>query len=46
MGHIRFDDLSRKEIGCAIEVHRDLGACLLESAYEWCLAHGLLLWES
>ena len=28
-------------IGCAIEVHRQLGPGLLESAYEQCLAHEL-----
>ncbi|MDZ4183655.1 MAG: GxxExxY protein [Desulfuromonadales bacterium] len=38
-----FDDLSRKVIGCAIEVHRALGPGLLESAYEQCLAYELSL---
>ena len=33
-----FDPLSNKVIGCAIEVHRELGPGLLESAYEQCLA--------
>jgi GxxExxY protein len=33
-----FDQLSNKVIGCAIEVHRELGPGLLESAYEHCLA--------
>jgi GxxExxY protein len=33
-----FDPLSNKVIGCAIEVHRELGPGLLESAYEACLA--------
>ena len=33
-----FDSLSNKVIGCAIEVHRELGPGLLESAYEQCLA--------
>jgi GxxExxY protein len=37
------DPLSRKVIGCAIEVHRTLGPGLLESAYEQCLAHELRL---
>ncbi|MEM6333576.1 MAG: GxxExxY protein [Planctomycetota bacterium] len=32
------DDLSRRVIGCAIEVHKALGPGLLESAYEACLA--------
>ncbi|HUX62599.1 GxxExxY protein [Sulfuricella sp.] len=30
-------------IGCAIEVHRELGPRLLESAYEQCLCHELSL---
>lgn len=30
-------------IGCAIEVHRELGPGLLESAYEQCLCHELSL---
>ncbi len=38
-----FDDLSNKVIGCAIEVHRELGPGLLESTYEHCLAHELSL---
>ena len=33
------DGLTRKVIGCAIEVHRALGPGLLESAYQQCLAH-------
>ena len=35
---MEFDDLSNRVIGCAIEVHRQLGPGLLESAYEQCLA--------
>jgi len=35
---VDFDPLSNKVIGCAIEVHRELGPGLLESAYEQCLA--------
>lgn len=31
------DPLSERVIGCAIEVHRNLGPGLLESAYEECL---------
>jgi GxxExxY protein len=38
---VEFDDLSNKVIGCAIEVHRELGPGLLESAYEQCLAYEL-----
>lgn len=37
------DPLTKKVIGCAIEVHRVLGPGLLESAYEQCLAHELAL---
>ncbi|MDP6439363.1 MAG: GxxExxY protein [Candidatus Brocadiia bacterium] len=40
---MQFDELSRKVIGCALEVHRNLGAGLLESTYEQCLAHELSL---
>jgi GxxExxY protein len=40
---MEFDELSNREIGCAIEVHRDLGPGLLESTYERCLAHKLKL---
>jgi GxxExxY protein len=38
---MKFDNLSSRVIGCAIEVHRELGPGLLESAYEQCLAHEL-----
>jgi GxxExxY protein len=38
---LEFDELSTKFIGCAIEVHRELGPGLLESAYEQCLAYEL-----
>jgi GxxExxY protein len=41
--NIQFDGLSKTIIGCAIEVHRELGPGLLESAYEQCLAHELRL---
>ncbi|HBM16907.1 MAG TPA: GxxExxY protein [Lentisphaeria bacterium] len=37
------DQLTGKVIGCAIEVHKNLGPGLLESAYEQCLAHELKL---
>ena len=36
---MEFDELSNRVIGCAIEVHRELGPGLLESTYEQCLAH-------
>jgi len=38
---VKFDDLSNKVLGCAIEVHRELGPGLLESTYEQCLAYEL-----
>jgi len=38
---MEFDALSKRVIGCAIEVHRTLGPGLLESTYEQCLAHEL-----
>ena len=38
---MEFDELSNKVLGCAIEVHRELGPGLLESAYEQCLAYEL-----
>jgi GxxExxY protein len=38
---MKFDELSRKVIGCAIEVHRTLGPGLLESTYRQCLAYEL-----
>ncbi len=40
---MEFDTLSKRVIGCAIEVHRNLGPGLLESTYEQCLAHELKL---
>lgn len=36
-----FSEISNRVIGCAIEVHRNLGPGLLESAYQQCLAHEL-----
>ncbi|HWA35348.1 MAG TPA: GxxExxY protein [Cyclobacteriaceae bacterium] len=36
-------ELTAKVIGCAIEVHRAFGPCLLESAYRECLFHELKL---
>jgi len=35
---MEFDELSQNVIGCAIEAHRNLGPCLLESSYQQCLA--------
>ena len=40
---MEFDELSNRVIGCALEVHRELGPGLLESTYEQCLAHELKL---
>ena len=37
------NEITEKIIGAAIEVHRSLGPGLLESAYEECLAHELML---
>jgi GxxExxY protein len=39
---LEFDALSNRVIGCAIEVHKNLGPGLLESTYEQCLAHELI----
>jgi len=39
----RINDLSSSIIGAAIEVHRELGPGLLESAYERCFARELWL---
>lgn len=36
-----YRELSGAIIGCAIEVHRELGPGLLESVYEYCLAREL-----
>lgn len=41
MNEKKFEELSHRVIGCAIEVHRELGPGLLESAYEKCLAYEL-----
>lgn len=40
---MKLESLSHKVIGCAVEVHRELGPGLLETAYETCLAHELSL---
>ena len=42
---MEINKLSSKIIGAAIEVHKTLGAGLLESAYEKCLCHELKLRE-
>jgi GxxExxY protein len=39
--NVEFDDLSNRVLGCAIDVHRQLGPGLLESTYEQCLAYEL-----
>lgn len=38
---LEHEDLTRRILGCAVEVHRHLGPGLLESAYEMCLADEL-----
>ncbi|MGA2092680.1 MAG: GxxExxY protein [Sedimentisphaerales bacterium] len=38
---MEFDELSGRVIGCAIEVHKNLGPGLLESTYERCLSYEL-----
>jgi len=38
---MKFDELSNIVIGCALEVHNELGPGLLESTYEQCLAREL-----
>lgn len=40
---MKFDELSNRVIGCALEVHKNLGPGLLESTYEQSLAHELKL---
>jgi GxxExxY protein len=37
------DELTYKIVGCAIEVHRQLGPGLLESVYQKCFVHELCL---
>lgn len=38
---MEYEDLTKTIIGCAIEIHKELGPGLLESAYEECLAYEL-----
>jgi len=40
---LRYEELTEKILGAAIEVHKSLGPGLLESAYEECLCHELNL---
>lgn len=40
---MEFEDLTSKVIGCAVEVHRQLGPGMLESTYEQCLSHEFVL---
>ena len=40
---VKADKLSYKVIGAAIEVHRDKGPGLIESIYEKCMGHELVL---
>jgi GxxExxY protein len=39
---MEFNDISGRIIGCAIEVHKQLGPGMLESAYEECLVYELI----
>ena len=43
MEHLQRHPLAESIIGAAIEVHRNVGPGLLESAYDRCLAHELPL---
>jgi GxxExxY protein len=43
MNSLYINELSSKIIGSAINVHKELGAGLLESAYQKCLHHELIL---
>jgi len=42
MNNLKYQELTHKIIGCAIEVHRLRGPGLLESAYEECLVYDLI----
>lgn len=39
---MELNEITKKIIGCAIEVHKSLGPGLLESAYEECLSYELI----
>ncbi len=39
---MELNEITRRIIGCAIEVHKSLGPGLLESAYEECLSYELI----
>jgi GxxExxY protein len=39
---MELNEITQKIIGCAIEVHKNLGPGLLESAYEECLSYELI----
>ncbi|MGD0654401.1 MAG: GxxExxY protein [Thermoguttaceae bacterium] len=41
MGLLKQENLTESIIGAAIEVHKELGPGLMESAYEECLCHEL-----
>ncbi len=43
---ILYEDLTQIIISAAIEIHRNLGPGLLESAYEECMCHELLIRET
>jgi len=38
---LKFDSLSNRVIGCALEVHKQLGPGLLENTYKQCIAYEL-----
>ena len=40
---MEINEITGEIIGCCIEIHRELGPGLLESAYEECLAYELWL---